>query len=386
MAVDAQKDRQLVTMVRSEKKVILNLNSEVLKRLLLVIFALAIAVPFCTVKAGELSEEETAFVDERNRRFQMCLDVLPKDVDDALRALSEEGLSIEFDCPEGSKKKECRITVKAEWGLSWDQIPEEYQDGDGYCEWVYGFYQTKEHVKVMGCQVKISLNVEELNSTEQRTGVRGEIHTLAVLYHELLHVQLPVDAMKTDEWRQALCNCQDPGLPGSGTDGHDQIDPFQEDYVERLWDKVQYEEDPWTVKQKLGMSVYDGTTGELLAGIALDVYSEEGKSVHSVVTDTNGYAEVTLPEGEYHVKAKIGILGFPVEMYASPTIILDKPHSLRIYIIAMFVPVKFLPTIIYCTLAALIGTGLYIAVKKATVRKRRSRSIDRLQDREAMRG
>jgi len=65
-------------MMRSEKKVILNLNSKNLKRLFLVIFALAIVVPFCTVRAGELSEKETAFMDERNRRFQMYLDVLPE--------------------------------------------------------------------------------------------------------------------------------------------------------------------------------------------------------------------------------------------------------------------------------------------------------------------
>src|SRR5260370_9884637 len=87
------------------------------------------------------------------------------------------------------------------------------------------------------CNNEMRLNPDLLTND---TGIDPRVHhveNLVILYHELLHGQLMIDAIKSsDKWKQDVCNkSPDGNIDYSYADGsHKIINPLQEQFAEKL--------------------------------------------------------------------------------------------------------------------------------------------------------
>lgn len=87
------------------------------------------------------------------------------------------------------------------------------------------------------CNNQLRLNPDVLTNS---TGLDPRVHqveNLVILYHELLHGQLMIDAIKSsDKWKQDVCNKSTEGsIDYSYADGdHKIINPLQEQFAQKL--------------------------------------------------------------------------------------------------------------------------------------------------------
>jgi len=118
---------------------------------------------------------------------------------------------------------------------------------------------TQEGKVTNDCNNDLRLNPDLLTNG---TGIDPRVHqveNLVILYHELLHGQLMIDAIKSsDKWKQDVCNkSPDRNIDYSYADGsHKIINPLQEQFAEKL---VENEGGKLIISQIYPSETFNGT-------------------------------------------------------------------------------------------------------------------------------
>ncbi|MCH7680051.1 hypothetical protein IID10_11935 [candidate division KSB1 bacterium] len=132
--------------------------------------------------------------------------LIPRKVDDVIRSFKDT-VRVSYDCPGGSKFRKVYINVTTRH-IKWDRnlsVGEEqfYIPGK-----TVGYYIWQPTILMKGKEKRIYANnfvmftLETPGKQMSSTPLVDE----AIFYHELLHGQLLLDAMKTKEWRKKVCD------------------------------------------------------------------------------------------------------------------------------------------------------------------------------------
>jgi hypothetical protein len=92
----------------------------------------------------------------------------------------------------------------------------------------------------MDCDNTLKLNPDVINPNEKKDSRSQEVDNLVIIYHELLHGQLMLDAISSSqEWRNDVCNkTPSDKIDYSYSDKqHIVIDPIQEEFARKLVSK-----------------------------------------------------------------------------------------------------------------------------------------------------
>lgn len=119
-------------------------------------------------------------------------------------------------------------------------IPLEHEGGvivGGTYSWQCKITTSSKGIITMDCDNTIKLNPDVINPSEEKDPRTQEIDNLVILYHELLHGQLMLDAItSSQEWRDDVCNkAPDDKIDYSYSDKqHVIINPLQTDFARQL--------------------------------------------------------------------------------------------------------------------------------------------------------
>ena len=115
--------------------------------------------------------------------------------------------------------------------------------------------------------------------------------------------------------------------------------------------------------QPVTIQVNDGLAGEPLEGMVVKITSLTSGDVWTCNTTSGGVAKASLPPGDYKIRAGLRLFGFPL-MIGSFSLTVDGPTSAEIELSSLFVPVKYVPIIVYVITALLIALILYSVGKR----------------------
>ena len=119
-------------------------------------------------------------------------------------------------------------------------VPEEHEGGvilGGTYSWQCKITTSSKGIITMDCDNTIKLNPDVINPVEQKDPRSQEIDNLVIMYHELLHGQLMLDAISSSqEWRSDICNkTPDDKVDYSYSDKqHVIINPLQSEFASQL--------------------------------------------------------------------------------------------------------------------------------------------------------
>ncbi len=119
-------------------------------------------------------------------------------------------------------------------------VPEEHEGTvivGGTYSWQCKITTSSKGIITMDCDNTLKLNPDVINPSEKKDPRSQEVDNLVIIYHELLHGQLMLDAISSSqEWRNDVCN-KSPSdkIDYSYSDKqHLIIDPLQEDFAFQL--------------------------------------------------------------------------------------------------------------------------------------------------------
>jgi hypothetical protein len=180
-----------------------------------------------------LSARDRQYYESLRKRFENTKHLADPPVDETLNALkSGEKIVIEFPCPDGST---ARIEITVEYA-AWDPAAKEKI---GFCDWSGETsleQQGDAKIKVTKLKAVIMFDVPAMK--EKDKSVRGQVENVGTFYHELLHVQLLLDAMRGGaggDWKDKFCKCDFDWGPADLDDPHRSVNGFEESYREKLW-------------------------------------------------------------------------------------------------------------------------------------------------------
>lgn len=110
----------------------------------------------------------------------------------------------------------------------------------GTYSWQCKITTSSKGIITMDCDNTLKLNPDVINPIEKKDTRSQEVDNLVIIYHELLHGQLMLDAISSSqEWRRDVCNkTPDDKIDYSYSDKkHIIIDPLQEDFAAKLVNK-----------------------------------------------------------------------------------------------------------------------------------------------------
>jgi hypothetical protein len=168
------------------------------------------------------------------------LTISKKDVTDTIKSFSEP-IVISFPCDARSLYTHVDATIQTKLARFDSSLAHTENTITG------GIYVWKCSITVSGgkmtinCDNEYMLNSDEmLKSSEKNPDIRL-IENLVIFYHELLHGQLMIEAMKSNEsWRNNACNKSiDSDLDYSYTDAdHQVIPPLQTEFASQLIEDI----------------------------------------------------------------------------------------------------------------------------------------------------
>ncbi|MDC8437690.1 MAG: hypothetical protein LV468_01665, partial [Candidatus Nitrosotenuis sp.] len=203
-----------------------------MKTVLALLASLFVVIPSAL---AEPTSQEQSLYDDLRSEFE-DIDVQTRDVGDVLRSF-DEPITISFPCDADDAHTAVTSTITTKLAR--------FDAGLTHNEGAItgGIYVWKCSITVSGGQVNIKCENELmlnsaaiLASTEKDPRIK-EVEDLVILYHELLHGQLMIDAIKSsDSWRDNACNKQpNSDLDYSYTDAdHLVITPLQTEFADRL--------------------------------------------------------------------------------------------------------------------------------------------------------
>lgn len=173
------------------------------------------------------TEAESALLAKLQRRFAVHAPGEP--VAEAQQSLGE-GVRVAFDC----KKAVLVRTRLKKWrpGLG---------DGDGWYEWASGPSGREGDVAVETFENVIAFDAAKLSDERSR---RARVDSAVLYYHELLHAQLLIKAMKGDaKWKKAYCDTGAFDTAPADFESHRVIPDLESAYGEALWNAVKDRKD-----------------------------------------------------------------------------------------------------------------------------------------------
>ena len=198
---------------------------------------LAVAWLAPAARAEAPTDAERAFHAKLAERFSAHADLARHSVADTLKALQEGGkIVIEVPCPGGTTGR-VEITVEhARWAGA--------KEKGGWCEWS-PTVRRGAGGKMAQLKAVIMFDVDTLTNAEN--SLHGQASNVALYYHELLHVQLLVDAARTAPWQQVFCKCSIDYTASDLAEPHLVIPRHESVFLETLWERVAQNprDDPW---------------------------------------------------------------------------------------------------------------------------------------------
>ncbi len=122
-------------------------------------------------------------------------------------------------------------------------VPEDHEGSvivGGTYSWQCKITTSSKGIITMDCDNTLKLNPDVINPNEKKDSRSQEVDNLVIIYHELLHGQLMLDAISSSqEWRNVVCNkTTEDKIDYSYSDKqHIVIDPLQEDFASQLVNK-----------------------------------------------------------------------------------------------------------------------------------------------------
>lgn len=168
------------------------------------------------------------------------LGISKKDVGDTLKSFSEP-LVFSFPCDTGSTYSQVSATIQTKLARFDSSLAHHEGTTTG------GIYIWKCSITVSGdkmtinCNNELMLNSQAILQSSEKNPEIEEIEDLVIFYHELLHGQLMIDAIKSNEsWRVDTCNKPIQGdLDYSYSDAeHEIIMPLQTEFASKLIENI----------------------------------------------------------------------------------------------------------------------------------------------------
>ena len=171
---------------------------------------------------------------------------LPADVSEVVRSLSQP-LDLSLGCPPGSAVERVSITITTTLGR-WDgALRAQANDPSGIYLW-RGRVRTGSQEKTMTFDNVLAFDPAALTGTRAEastsgaeSGTRSPLDALTdrtLVYHELLHGQLLIDAMQNSRaWRESVCACNGPDLAPSDAE-HSEIPRLEQALATRLAERT----------------------------------------------------------------------------------------------------------------------------------------------------
>lgn len=212
------------------------------------------------------------------------LDIQKKDVSDIL-ATFEKPLIVSFPCDDTDLNKLVVSVIKTKLAKF-----DEYQhEGSIILGGTYSWQctVTKSEGKVtIDCDNELKLNPSILVADTEKDPRIKNVENLVLLYHELLHGQLMIDAIKSSEiWKNDVCNKPPQGkIDYSYSDkNHKIINPLQTEFASKLIEKA---DGVMIVKEILPEDTDDGTFTKKIGSLYdYPEYTQSG--IHVTLRGTN---------------------------------------------------------------------------------------------------
>ena len=199
-----------------------------------------------SLASGSLDSFDEAFVDpsiEEQNMFKnllnkfLKLDINRVDVSEILDTFEKPQI-VTFPCDiEDANDLVVNVIETRQSGFT---VPLEHEGGvivGGTYSWQCKITTSSKGIITMDCDNTIKLNPDVINTIEEKDPRSQEIDNLVILYHELLHGQLMLDAItSSEEWRDDVCNkLPDDKVDYSYSDKqHIVINPLQSDFASQL--------------------------------------------------------------------------------------------------------------------------------------------------------
>lgn len=180
--------------------------------------------------------EESGLWKNLTKRLKDNSSYWPHNVNDTLNSSDPNiGFNITTNCPNGSKVNRTEIKVITTF-VHWNTTKyPNATNASGYYEWNYSWTITgtsSNKTKSIIANNILMVNYTYMETLENNT--LGRSVNEGILYHELLHGQLLIDAMKgNNSWINDVCNCSFSYGPAGGENDsvHSQIYSYEGQYV-----------------------------------------------------------------------------------------------------------------------------------------------------------
>ena len=199
-----------------------------------------------SLASGSIDSFNEVFVDptiEEKKIFKSLLDKFLKldidtvDISDILGTFEKPRIAT-FPC--NIEDVNDLVVNVIETRLAGFTIPVEHEGGvivGGTYSWQCKITTSSRGIITMDCDNTIKLNPDVINPVDEKDPRSQEIDNLVILYHELLHGQLMLDAItSSQEWRNDVCNkTPDDKIDYSYSDKeHFIINPLQSEFANYL--------------------------------------------------------------------------------------------------------------------------------------------------------
>lgn len=199
--------------------------------------------------SGSFDSFDDKFIDpskEEQKMFNnlldefLKLDIDKKDVSGILNTFEKPRI-VTFPCNTDDVNN--LVVNVVETRLAGFTVPEEDEGKvivGGTYSWQCKITTSSKGIITMDCDNTIKLNPDVINPTEEKDQRSQKVDNLVILYHELLHGQLMLDAISSSqEWRNDVCNkTPTDKIDYSYSDKeHIIINPLQEKFADQLISK-----------------------------------------------------------------------------------------------------------------------------------------------------
>lgn len=200
--------------------------------ILLILFVAIVAYPVFAYTPP--TPQEQSLYEGMREQFER-LTVPTRHIGDALRSL-DEPVTVSFACNTGDFNRRVQATVTTR--LANFDTSLTHSGGavtGGIYAWKCSITYSSGQLTI-NCQNELMFNHDAIKSTAEKDPRIRHMEEIIVFYHEMLHGQLMMDAMRSQEWQTNACNKR-PQQPVdfSHTDAdHHVIMPLQTELAERL--------------------------------------------------------------------------------------------------------------------------------------------------------
>lgn len=201
---------------------------------IIIIFALFTVIPAAFAYVEPTAQEQDMF-DKLKSEFDK-LSIPKKDVTDTTNSFSSP-ITYYFPCDQGETYQSVNATIQTKLARFDPSIAHSGSAITG------GIYVWKCSITVsngkmiINCNNEMMLNSQALTQSAEKDPAIKQIEDLVVYYHELLHGQLMIDAIKSSQsWQDHTCNTpiqQDLDYANTDAD-HQIITPLQTEFAKKL--------------------------------------------------------------------------------------------------------------------------------------------------------